>query len=247
LVHSLARVSVSSQLTTIEAIFNNFNIVDILPTKASLGFEPSSDKEQIVDDLKLLAFKIAKVEHTSDSEKDEEGTQLPEGPVVVLRNNFLHHTFENDEILLLEYAHPGPFTINHVIVKGSRISKNPVRHAFFWAFNEKPGATSIDEEPFSSLVSVVNRDEGDHLVVKWPHVEPKPEHPFAHVEVGRTSYYGEAQLERPVTGRYIAVIFADNWECKKSKDKATVQYVGFVGPAEKPNFKRNLGSKFGLQ
>jgi len=132
------------------------------------------------------------------------------------------------------------------MVKSSRISKNPVKHAFFWAFDEKPASTDVYDEPFSSLASIAKRDEDDHLVVKWPPLDPKPGDPFAHVEIDRRSFYGEAQIDKAVTGRYIAVLFADNWESKSSKDKATVQYVGFVGPADKPIFKKKIGSKFGL-
>jgi len=246
IIGSLTRVAVTSQQTNAEIVFTNFNLIDILPTRSSLGlFGPASDTEQIVDNLKLLIFKIPKGTDDSDSDK-EKGIQLPEGPAVVLQNNYLHNTFEHNELLVLEYAHPGPFVINHVMVKSSRISKNPVKHAFFWAFDEKPTSTSIYDEPFSSLASIATCDENDHLVVKWPPLDHKPGDPFAHVEIDRHSFYGEAQIDKAVTGRYIAVSFADNWESKSSKDKATVQYVGFVGPAEKPIFKNKIGSKFGV-
>jgi len=249
IVESISKVAVTSQNTTVEVIFNNFNIVSILPTKTSLGFDPVNDTEQVVDDLKLLAFKIKKDANASESDKEEENaTKLPKGPEIVLRNNFLHHTFDRDSLLVLEYAKNGPFTINHVIVKGSRISKNPVKHAFFWAFDELPESLSADDAPFSSLLtSIVSRNDDDHLSVKWPPAEHKPGDPFAHVEIGKTSFYGESHLEKPVTGRYLVALFNDNWEFKKGKDKASVQYIGFVGPAEKPNFKKNLASKFGLR
>jgi len=249
LVESIAKVALTSQQTTLELFFNNFNIVSILPTKRSLGFGPGIETEQVVDDLKLLAFKL-KQDDASDSDKEEDeekAIKLPQGPQVVLRNNFLHHTFERDELVPFEYTKDGKFTVTHVIVKSSRISKNPVKHAFFWAFDELP-ELSLDEAPFSSLMKndIVSINDDDHITVKWPPPENIPQNPFAHVEVGKTTFYGEYHLDKPVSGRYIVALFADNWECKKSKDRATVQYVGFIGPAEKHNFKTQLGSKFGL-
>eukprot|EP01124_Arcella_intermedia_P021931 TRINITY_DN3160_c0_g1_i1.p1 TRINITY_DN3160_c0_g1~~TRINITY_DN3160_c0_g1_i1.p1 ORF type:complete len:649 (-),score=160.36 TRINITY_DN3160_c0_g1_i1:43-1989(-) len=240
-ISGLSKISVAMQNTVVELALSNFSILSLLPSKKSLGLEPLSTEEVVVDDMKLLAFKLA--EKDDDDGDDEKKFKIPEGPGVVLANNYLDHTFGDSDLLVLEYAKPGNFTLNHIILKGSRISPNPVRHAFFWAFNEPP-PTDVYSEPYSSL-DVIKKDEDDHLIVEWPLPGSPAGAPFAHVEVDKTTFTGETHLDAPVTGRYLVALFADFWECKDSRSKATVQYLGLIGPAEKPKFT-GFAARFGL-
>jgi len=243
-VSSLVRLAVAEQHTYMDLNTNNFNFINILPNKDALGFGPSDVTEQVVDDMKLLSFKIAN--EPSSPKAIEKGINLPDEPGVILQNNYLSYAFEREDLLVLEYAKPGPFLLNHVIVKSSRVSKNPVRHAFFWAFDEKPSLHA--EVLLMSLTEngIVKQSDDDHMNVHWDPLNVSAGNLIAHVEVGRTTFYGECHLDKPVSGRFIVAAFIDYWECKRSKDKAKVQYVGFVGPAEKPQFKHSLASKFGL-
>jgi len=182
---------------------------------------PQETEEEIFDNFKRVFLKF----------DEDNGT----GRDVILKDNFSEYSFSIKQLVLLENINPDTsFEINHIIVKGSRQSLNPVKHVFFWCFNEKPDMTTLDlRNPlFKFEESVIERDIEGHLDVTLPEINP----PFflGHVFVDRYSFIGGCHLLQPINGRYIVVWFADYWETRRSNEEATIQKLLFFGPSDKP-------------
>jgi len=96
--------------------------------------------------------------------------------------------------------------------------------------------------------------------VTWPpEVLPGKPVPFAYIEIPANKFYVEQKLQHNVQGRFIKAYFLDGWAKgdgtgpgplqkfgKRGHEKISIEFIGFVGPADPGEINRDVGVKFGI-
>jgi len=137
-----------------------------------------------------------------------------------------------------------------------------LRRVLFYAFDSDPriekkkDPDSSDDEDF-----VYNESKS---TVTWPPeiIIPGKILPFAFLEVPANKHYVEQKLSQNVRGRFIMAHCLDGWEKHKtgglatvlkslgklaeSHEKISIEFIGFVGPADPEVILRDVGTKFGI-
>jgi len=176
---------------------------------------------------------------------------------------YYQHPEEETFQLLFEYT-GGQFNISHIILKTPRFTKHPLRRVLFYAFDSDPrikkpkkdGDDSSDSD--QELKGVFNEK---NKKVTWPPegIPPGKPVPFAYIEIPSDKFYVEHKLSQNVQGRFIKAMFIDGW-LKEHRDappmfaclgikehfKISVEFVGFIGPADPGEIRREIGTKFGI-
>jgi len=97
------------------------------------------------------------------------------------------------------------------------------------------------------------------LVIWPPDLPAGKEVPFAYIEIPADKFYVEQKLPHNVQGRFIMAHFVDGWQKERgtgpgplkdfgkgSHEKISIQFIGFVGPADPGEISRDVGRKFGV-
>jgi len=228
-------------------------------------FSPKLSKKKIKPKKQDSSSSSSSDEETKKNDENEKKGKYDKNFKSILLPNlrYWQNDSSSDRFVLL-FESDTLFNISHLIVKTPRFTKYPLRRALFYAFDTDPrikkpkkdDESSEDEEKQYAGVYSKKKDR-----VIWPPEAPLGTHvPFAYVEIPANKFYVEQKLPQNVTGRYIKGIFLDGWAKETSvtgpaplrkfgeggHEKISIEFIGFVGPADPGEINRDVGAKFGI-
>jgi len=221
---------------------------------------PQKSKKKFETNKSSSASSSSDEEDSKKNEEEEKKGKFNRNYKSILLPNLRYWQSEESGGFELLFESASRFNVSHIIVKTPRFTKYPLRRVLFFAFEADPRIKKPKKED-----GWESGDENQGLVTKknrviWPPKVPagKPV-PFAYIEIPADKYYVEQKLSQNVQGRFIKALFLDGWEKEQGSgpgplkslgrgghEKISIEFIGFVGPAEPGEIVRDVGAKFGI-
>jgi len=223
-------------------------------------YSPEASKKKIIktDKSNSSSSSSAEEEETKKNEEEENKGKFNRNYKSILVPNLRYWQSEESGAFELLFESNERFNISHVLVKTPRFTKYPLRRVLFYAFETDPRIKKPKKDDDSSGDELAGVYQSSKVI--WPPRAPpgKPV-PFAYIEIPANKYYVEQKLPVNIQGRFIKARFLDGWEKERGNgpgplknlgrsghEKISIEFIGFVGPADPGEIIRDVGAKFGI-